>query len=86
MNPQKIPGPGTTVKFLGVVLFCKTGVYSEAVIDKMQTYPTPKNMKEVHAFVRMLRFMEDFYSTPGTVPASLISPDKERTCVGQGCL
>ena len=51
VSPQKIQGPGTPVKFLGAVWWGKTRIVPEAVIDKVQAYPTPKNMKEVQAGV-----------------------------------
>ena len=56
MNAQKIPGPDTAVKFLWVVWSGKMHVIPEAVIDEVQTYPTPKNMKEVQAFIGILGF------------------------------
>ena len=44
------------VKFWGVVLLDKMHIVSEAVIGKVQTYPIPKNVKEVQAFVGILGF------------------------------
>ena len=73
MSPQKIQGPGTTVKFPRVVLLGQTGVDPGPVTDKMQAYPASKIMKEVRPIVRMLGFTEDLYSPPGAVPPSLIS-------------
>ena len=51
MNPQKVPGPGTAVKVLGVIWSDKTHVVPEAVTGKIQAYPTLKTIKEVQAFV-----------------------------------
>ena len=52
-------------------------VVLETVIDKVQAFPTPKPCKD-------FRVLEDFYSSPGTVPLSLIRPAKERVHVGLG--
>lgn len=48
MSPQKkkIQGPGTAMRFWGLVWSDKTCVVSEAVFDHGQAYPTSKNMKE----------------------------------------
>lgn len=43
-EPTEIPGPGTVIKFLGVLWSDKTHAVPEAVIDQVQAYPTPKNM------------------------------------------
>ena len=51
VNPQKIQAQGTAIKFWGVVWLGKMYIILEAMIDKMQAYPTPKNMKEMQAFV-----------------------------------
>lgn len=74
VSPQKIQGPGNPVKFC----------VSEAVIDKLQACATPKNMKEVQAFVGDLGVGGDFYSPPGLIPPSLIPPGKEKEHVGLG--
>ena len=47
MNPQKIQGPGTTVKFFGIVWSGETFVVLEAVTDKVQAYPIPTNVRGV---------------------------------------
>ena len=54
MNPQKIQGPGTAVKFLRVFWLNRTQVVQEAAIDKVQVYATPKNVKEVQVSVGTL--------------------------------
>lgn len=41
-------------KVLGVICWGKMCVVPEVVIDKIQTYPTPKNVKEVQAFLGIL--------------------------------
>lgn len=51
MNPQKSWGSGTAVKVLEVkCLVGKAHVVPDAVIDKVQAYQIPKNMKEGQAF------------------------------------
>ena len=79
MNSQKIQVLDTVVKFLGVICSDKTCIVPEAVIGKVQVYPTSKNAKEVQTFVGIL---EDFYSPPGTVPLSLMPPGKDRAHMG----
>ena len=66
MNPQKIQGPGTAIKFLGVMWLGKLHIVPEAVIDKVQACPPAKNTKEVQASVGIWG-LEDVYSPPGTV-------------------
>lgn len=51
MNPQKIQGPGTAMKFWESG---KMHVVPEAVFEKMQAYPTPNNIKEKQVFIRIL--------------------------------
>lgn len=63
MNPQKIQGPGTTIKFLRVISSSKRHGVSEAVIDKLQTHSNSKNMKEVQAFGGILGFGRLLFST-----------------------
>lgn len=41
MNPQKIQGQGSAIKFLGAVWSDETCVFPEAVIDKAQAFPAP---------------------------------------------
>lgn len=47
MNPQEIQGPGTTVKLWGIFWLGENCVVPEAVIDKVQAYPTPKNVNKI---------------------------------------
>lgn len=51
MNPQKIQGPGTAMKFWESG---KMHVVPEVVFETMQAYPTPNNIKETQVFVRIL--------------------------------
>lgn len=53
VNLQEIQGPGTAVKFWGVVCLGKTCIVPKAVLDKVQGYPIPK---EVQAFVGILQY------------------------------
>lgn len=52
-NPQKFSGflsaINGTVNFWGVVWSSKMHFVPEAMIDKVQDYPIPNNMKEVQA-------------------------------------
>lgn len=54
-NLQKFSYPLSTIndteKVLGVIGSVKIHFVPEAVIDKMQAYPTPKNVKEEQFFV-----------------------------------
>ena len=52
MKPQKIQGPSTTVRFW--VSSVQVRLVLKAVIDKVQAYPTPKNVKELQALVGIL--------------------------------
>ena len=51
MIPQKIQGPGTALKFWGVLCWGKGHTVPEAVMDEVQAYPTPKNGKEAQVSV-----------------------------------
>ena len=46
----KVQGPGLSVKFLGVVWFGKTRVIPEAIIDKVQSFPTPTPVASYKSF------------------------------------
>lgn len=56
VNPQEIQGPGTFVKFGEVVWLGKMWVVPEAVINKTYDYSTPRNRKELQAFVGIQGF------------------------------
>lgn len=59
VNPQKIRSPGTAIKLLRVFWLNRTQVVQEAK-DKLQTYATPKNVKEVQISVGTLGFWKTF--------------------------
>lgn len=48
---QKIQDPVIAIKFLEVIWVGKTHVVSEAIIDRVQVYPTLKNVKDVQVFM-----------------------------------
>ena len=56
VNETKLQGPGLSVKFLGVVWSSKTKVIPNAVIDKIQVYPTPTTMKQLQMFWGLLGY------------------------------
>ena len=67
VNSQKIQGPVTVIKFLGIMWLGKILIDPEAVIGEIQDCPTPKNLKEEQTSVRIWG-LEDFHSPPGRVP------------------
>lgn len=85
VNQQKIGGPGTAIRLLGVVWVGRTHVVLEAVIYKVQTCPTPEK-RERRRCTPLWGFdgLEDFYSPPVTVLPSLMPPGEERAHVGLG--
>ena len=50
MNSTKVQRPGLSVKYLGVVWSGKMKVIPEAVIDKVQAYPTPTTVAVLQEF------------------------------------
>ena len=68
---------------LEVVWSGKMCAVPEAVIDKMQAYRTPKNVKEMKTFAGIWGFGKTFIP-PGTVPLSLILPSKKKAYGGLG--
>ena len=52
-KPQKIQGPGAAIKFLEVVWLDKTHIVPKAMIDTMQAYPLPQNMRKMKIFVEI---------------------------------
>ena len=54
VNEAKLQGPGLSVKFLGVLWLGKTKVIPNAVIDKIQAYPTPTTVKQLQTFLVLL--------------------------------
>lgn len=61
MKSQNYQGPGTALKYFGVVWLDEMPHVPGAVIDKMQTYPTPKNMKEMKAIVRIWELLATLF-------------------------
>ena len=63
----------------------KTCIVPEAVIDRFQVYPTPKNAKEVQAFVGILGLGGLLFPTwhRASIPYTPGPPGKERAHVGQ---
>mgnify|MGYP007071250176 CR=1 FL=1 len=47
VNPQRIQGPGIAIMFGGFISLGRICIILEAVIDKVQAYSTPMNMKKV---------------------------------------
>ena len=56
INPQKVQGPGLSVKFLGVVWSGKTEVSPSAIIDKIQAFPVPMKPKQLKEFLGILGY------------------------------
>ena len=60
INPQKVQGPGLSVKFLRVVWSGKTEVLPSAVIDKVQVFPVPTTLKQLQEFLGILGYWRSF--------------------------
>uniref|UniRef100_A0A669QJR9 ribonuclease H n=1 Tax=Phasianus colchicus TaxID=9054 RepID=A0A669QJR9_PHACC len=60
INPQKVQGPGLSVKFLGVVWSGKTRVLPSAVIDEVQAFPVPTSSKQLQEFLGILGYWCSF--------------------------
>ena len=60
VNSTKVQGPGLSVKFLGVVWLGKTKVIPEAVIDKVQAFPTPTTVASLQEFLGLLGYWRVF--------------------------
>ena len=56
VNSTKVQGPDLFVKFLGVVWSSKTKVIPEAVIDKVQAFPTPTTVGVLQEFLGLLGY------------------------------
>lgn len=79
MSPQKIQGPGTAIKFLGVIWLGKTCSRSLEHVSK--------NLKEVQTFVGVLGVGRTFipHMALWLCPFyGLIKKKKKGTCVGLG--
>jgi len=55
INPQKVQGPGLSIKFLGIVWSRKTKVQLSAVIDKVRAFPVPTAPEQLQDFLGILR-------------------------------
>ena len=79
INPQKVQGPGLSVRFLGVVWSGKTKVLPSAVIDKVQAFPVPTTSKQLQKFLGVLGYRRSF------IPhlAQLLRPLSRLTKKGQ---
>ena len=60
VNSTKVQGPGLSVKFLGVVCPGKTKVVPEAVIDKVQAFPTSTTVAVLQEFLGLLGYWRVF--------------------------
>ena len=60
MNTAKIQGPGSSVKFLGVVWLAKTKVILEAVIDKIQMFLQSTTTTQLQTYVGLLGYWRTF--------------------------
>ena len=56
VNSTKVQGPGLSVKFLEVICSDKTEVIPEAVIDKVQAFPTPTTVALLQEFTDLLGY------------------------------
>ena len=56
VNSTKVQRPHLSVKFLGVVWSDKTKVIPEAVIDKVQAFPTPTTVAVLQEFWGLLGY------------------------------
>ena len=76
--PQKTHRKRTKAphKVLGIIWSGRTYIVPETVTDKMQAYPTPKNVRDMQAFVGILG-LED---SPSQVPPPIIPPGKDSMC------
>ena len=60
MNSTKVQGPGLSVKFLGVIWSGRTKVIPEAVIDKVQAFPTTTTVAVLQEFWCLLGYWTVF--------------------------
>ena len=60
VNSTKVQGPGLSLKFLGVVWSGKTKADPEAVIDKVQAFPTPTTVAVLQEFWGLLGYWRVF--------------------------
>lgn len=72
-EPTENSRPKHDLKVLGLHYSDKMCFVPEAVLDKVQTYPTPKAMKEMQAFCSGFAVVKDSYSHAGTVSLSFMT-------------
>ena len=60
INPQKVQGPGLSIKFQGVVWSGKTKVLPSAIIDKVWAFPAPTTPKQLQEFLGILGYWRSF--------------------------
>ena len=60
VNKTKLQEPGLSVKILGVILSGNTKVIPDAVVDKIQGYPTPTIVKQLQTFLGLLGYWRAF--------------------------
>ena len=82
VTSHKIPGPSLSVRFLGVVWLGKTKVIPEAVIDKVQAFPTPTLWQYYKSFW-VFWLLESVYSALGANSAALTLAGTKGHQVGQ---
>ena len=56
MNSTSVQGPGLLAQFLGVVRLGKIKLFAEAVIDKVQAFPTPTTVAASQEFWGLLGY------------------------------
>ena len=83
VNSTKVQGPGLCVKFLGVGSG-KTEVISEAVIDKVQSFPTPYHCGSKTRVFWSFGLLESVYPALGTNSEALIQVSMKEHQVGLG--
>lgn len=59
---NKVQGPWSSVRFLGVVWSNKTKLILAAVLNKIQNYSMPKSLKQLQAFWKLLGYRRIFIS------------------------
>lgn len=63
VNSTKVQGPCLSFKFLGVFWLGKTKVIQEAVIDKVQAFPTPTILAVLQDCLGSFRLLESLSCT-----------------------
>ena len=73
VNKTKLQEPGLSVKILGVILSGNTKVIPDAVVDKIQGYPTPTIVKQLQTFLGLLGYWRAFVPYLAQVACPLYS-------------